>query len=229
MNSNNDNFNFDLIFFNILAICPIAMRRIISIEGNIGSGKTNLFDLLRNRPALSSVFFVEEPVGLWETIRDETTGESILQRFYADPERYAFVFQTMAFFSRLAMLNKAPSDCIVVTERSLLTDRDVFAKMLHDSGKIDDLCYKVYLHNSASFVDVAPSKIIYVKTDPLVCEERIAGRQRSGEEDINIEYLQQCDEYHDAMVRKTTSEVLELDGNLEVCRDLLDIIERFIL
>ena len=205
------------------------MRHIISIEGNIGSGKTNLFNLLRNRPALSNVIFIEEPVGLWETIRDDTTGESLLQRFYTDPERYAFAFQTMAFFSRLALLNKAPTDCVVVTERSLLTDHDVFAKMLHDNGKIDDLCYKVYLHNSASFVDVVPSKLIYVKTDPLCCEERIVRRQRSGESDISIEYLHICDEYHEAMVRDATSEVLELDGNREICRDALDIIERFIL
>lgn len=205
------------------------MRRIIAIEGNIGSGKSTLFDLLRSRPALSSVVFVEEPVGLWETIRDDTTGESLLQRFYADPERYAFAFQTMAFFSRLALLNKSPDGCILVTERSLLTDRDVFAKMLHDSGKIDDLCYKVYLHNSASFVDVAPNKIIYVKTEPLCCEERIVRRNRCGESDISIEYLRQCDEYHEAMVRNATSEVLELDGNREICRDALDIIEKFIL
>jgi deoxyadenosine/deoxycytidine kinase len=205
------------------------MRHIISIEGNIGSGKTNLFNLLRNRPALSNVVFVEEPVGLWETIRDDTTGESLLHHFYTNPERYAFAFQTMAFFSRLALLNKAPSDCIVVTERSLLTDHDVFAKMLHDNGKIDNLCYKVYLHNSASFVDMAPSKLIYVKTDPLCCEERIARRQRSGESDINIEYLRLCDVYHDAMVRDATSEVLQLDGNLEICSNVLDIIERFII
>jgi deoxyadenosine/deoxycytidine kinase len=204
------------------------MRHIISIEGNIGSGKTSLFNLLRNRPALSNVVFVEEPVGLWETIRDDTTGESLLQRFYTDPEHYAFAFQTMAFFSRLALLNKAPMDCVVVTERSLLTDHDVFAKMLHDNGKIDDLCYKVYLHNSASFVDVAPSKLIYLKTDPLCCEERIAERQRSGESDITIEYLRLCDVYHDAMVRDAASEVLQLDGNLEICSDTLDIVEKFI-
>ena len=210
------------------------MRRVISIEGNIGSGKTTLFDLLRNRPALRDVIFMEEPVGLWEKIRDNATGESLLQKFYADPERYAFAFQTIAFFSRLALLAKTPNDCVVVTERSLLTDRDVFAKMLHDSGKIDGLCYKIYLQisrSTASFVDVAPSKMIYVKSDPLVCEERIVRRQRHGEGEIGREYLRRCDEYHEAMVGCVfnTTEVLELDGNRDISRDALDIVERFIL
>jgi len=212
---------------------PIKMKRVISIEGNIGSGKTTLFDALRARPALRDVIFVEEPVGLWEKIRDDATGDSLLQRFYADPERYAFAFQTMAFFSRLALLAAAPVGSTVVTERSLLTDRDVFAKMLHDSGKIDSLCYKIYLHNSASFIEgrpgetTAPSKLIYVKTHPTICHERIGRRQRHGESDIDIGYLRQCDEYHEAMVRNAPSEIMELDGNLDIVA--LDEIEKFIL
>jgi deoxyadenosine/deoxycytidine kinase len=204
-------------------------NNIISIEGNIGSGKTTLFDLLRARPALINVVFIEEPVDLWDKIRDDITGESLLQRFYADPDQYAFAFQTMAFFSRLALLAEAPTGCTVVTERSLLTDRDVFAKMLHESGKIDSICYKIYLHNSASFMDVAPSKIIYVKTDPVVCEDRIARRNRHGESNIRIDYLIQCEEYHEAMIRNAQCEILVLDGNLDTHHDSLKSIENFIL
>jgi deoxyadenosine/deoxycytidine kinase len=210
------------------------MKNIISIEGNIGSGKTTLFNLLRSRPALSNVVFIEEPVDLWEKLRDDITGESLLQRFYADPERYAFAFQTMAFFSRLALLAEAPTGCTVVTERSLLTDRDVFAKMLHNSGKIDSLCYKIYLHNLANFSDVAPSKIIYIKTDPVICADRIASRNRHGESNISIDYLIQCEEYHEAMIRNAPSEILVLDGNQDgalriMLNDSLKSIENFIL
>ena len=205
------------------------MNNIISIEGNIGSGKTTLFNLLRASPVLSNVFFIEEPVDLWNKIFDDITGESILQRFYADPDRYAFAFQTMAFFSRLALLAEAPAGCTVVTERSLLTDRDVFAKMLYDSRMIDSLCYKIYMHNSASFRDVAPSKIIYIKTDPVVCEERISIRNRNGESKISIDYLIKCEEYHEAMIRNAPSEILVLDGNQDTHHHELTSIENFIL
>ena len=34
---------------------------------------------------------------------------------------------------------------IIITERSLYTDKHVFAKMLHDQGKIEDVCYQIYL------------------------------------------------------------------------------------
>lgn len=205
------------------------MNKIFSIEGNIGSGKTTLFNELRSRPALENIFFIEEPVDIWEKIIDDITGESLLQRFYADPDRYAFAFQTMAFWSRLALLEKAPTGCTVITERSLLTDRDVFAKMLYDSRMIDSLCYKIYMHNSASFRDVAPSKIIYIKTDPVVCEERISIRNRNGESKISIDYLIKCEEYHEAMIRNAPSEILVLDGNQDTHHHELTSIENFIL
>jgi deoxyadenosine/deoxycytidine kinase len=101
--------------------------------------------------------------------------------------------------------------------------------MLHESGKIDSICYKIYLHNSASFMDVAPSKIIYVKTDPVVCEDRIARRNRHGESNIRIDYLIQCEEYHEAMIRNAQCEILVLDGNLDTHHDSLKSIENFIL
>jgi len=207
------------------------MGRIISIEGNIGSGKTTLFQQLRHRSALRDVVFVEEPVGLWESIRDPQTGESLLQRFYRDPERYAFAFQTMAFFSRLALVTKAlaesPADSIILTERSLLTDRDVFAKMLHDGKKIDDVSHQIYLHNSDTFMaGVSPDKIIYIKTDPAVCLERIAGRQRPGESQIDLEYLTVCDNYHGEMMAAAAKITMTADGNSDL--DIEDL-ERFIL
>lgn len=210
------------------------MKRIISIEGNIGSGKTTLFQRLRERSSLRdcrNLVFVEEPVGLWESIRDPETGESLLQRFYRDPERYAFAFQTMAFFSRLALVTKAlaesPADSIVLTERSLLTDRDVFAKMLHDGKKIDDVSHQIYLHNSDNFMaGVSPDKIIYIKTDPAVCLERIAGRQRPGEGQIDLEYLTMCDGYHEKMMAPVADSTLTVDGNSDL--DIEDL-ELFIL
>jgi thymidylate kinase len=101
--------------------------------------------------------------------------------------------------------------------------------MLYDSGKIDTLCYKIYLHNSVSFRDVAPSKIIYIKTDPVVCEDRISIRNRNGESKISIDYLIQCEQYHEAMIRNAPSEILVIDGNQDNHRDALTSIENFIL
>ena len=206
-------------------------RRIVSIEGNIGSGKTTLFERLKKSLAEKNVIFVEEPVDLWETIRDSNS-TTILQKFYSDPEKYSFSFQTMAFFSRLFLLRKAlassTSDTVIVTERSLISDRAVFAKMLYDSGKIEDINYRIYLYNSDAFLETLPiSGILYLKTDPNVCEQRIARRNRLGEASIGLSYLEQCSSYHNSMMSGISCPVLPIDGNQNNIS--LDKIEGFIL
>ena len=40
---------------------------------------------------------------------------------------------------------KANPNSIFITERSLLTDKYVFAKMLFDQHKIEDVNYQIYL------------------------------------------------------------------------------------
>ena len=84
---------------------------IISIEGNIGSGKSTFFNYCRaqmyDRP---DIIFVEEPVDVWESIKD-SNGINLLQQFYNHPYDYAFCFQMTAYISRLARLKDAIQEC----------------------------------------------------------------------------------------------------------------------
>ena len=75
--------------------------KIVSIEGNIGSGKSTLIDILK-KSNLNYVF-IPEPVSLWNEIKDHD-GTTILERYYQDPKSYAFSFQMMAYISRLNLL-----------------------------------------------------------------------------------------------------------------------------
>ena len=111
--------------------------QIISIEGNIGSGKSTLLAHLKEN--CPNVVFLKEPVDEWEKIRDEN-GTTMLEKFYADQTKYSFSFQMMAYISRLKILrdtirNHPERPITIITERSLNTDKMVFAKMLYDSGK----------------------------------------------------------------------------------------------
>ena len=123
------------------------MNPIYSIEGNIGSGKSTFIDILRKENKLKNSVYLEEPVKVWETIKDKN-GVTILEKFYGNQEKYSFSFQLMAYISRLSELKKKikenPSK-IIFTERSILTDRNVFAKMLYDDKKIEEINYNIYL------------------------------------------------------------------------------------
>ena len=202
----------------------------ISIEGNIGSGKSTLLANLReNYKNNDNVIFLKEPVDEWAKIKD-INGTTILEKFYADQEKYSFSFQMMAYVSRIKVLRdtlkektkKENNNYIIITERSLYTDKMVFAKMLYDSGKIEDVNYQIYLNWFDTFSGEFPvHKVIYVKAAPEKCYERIAKRSREGEENIPLEYLTACSLYHDNMLDKTNNtcvcnEQLILDGNIDI-------------
>ena len=104
--------------FEVSALRP----KIISIEGNIGSGKSTLLGNLKKALANTpGVVFLKEPVDDWESIRDKE-GKTMLQKFYADQEKYSFSFQMMAYVSRLALLRETIKEnptAVIISERSL--------------------------------------------------------------------------------------------------------------
>ena len=165
--------------------------KIISVEANIGAGKTTLLRLLKNTsPPVGrnkyELIFLEEPVNEWEQIKD-SNGINIIQKFYADQERYAFSFQIMAYISRLVSVKNAikenkDKNCFIICERSLWTDRFVFAKMLNDNHKIEDVNFQIYLKWFDEFIiDIRLDAIFYIPSCPELCFERIKKRNRTGE------------------------------------------------
>jgi deoxyadenosine/deoxycytidine kinase len=74
---------------------------IISIDGNIGSGKSTLYtDLQKHYQDRTDICFVPEPVDDWTKIVD-AENTPILTNLYKNTKKYAFRFQMMAYISRL--------------------------------------------------------------------------------------------------------------------------------
>lgn len=193
---------------------------IISIEGNIGSGKSTLFEKLKIHFANNkNIIFVREPVDMWESIQDEN-GTTILEKFYQDQIKYSFSFQIMAYISRINLLKetiKQNPGVTIITERSLYTDKMVFAKMLYDTHKIEYINYQIYLNLFDTFKnDFNVNNIIYIKTDPDICYNRILKRARNGENNISVDYLQLCDTYHNNMVDILECDKIVLNGNVDI-------------
>jgi Deoxynucleoside kinases len=79
---------------------------ILSIDGNIGSGKSTLYDdLQKYYKDNDSICFVPEPVEDWKSIVD-SDNVPILTNLYKNTNKYAFRFQMMAYISRLNLLRK---------------------------------------------------------------------------------------------------------------------------
>jgi deoxyadenosine/deoxycytidine kinase len=189
------------------------MAQIISIEGNIGSGKSTLVTYLKNTLDKDKYVFVDEPVNTWQSIRDNE-GVDIISKFYEDQEKYAFPFQMLAYISRISAIKKVINNGkIVITERCVNTDKEVFAKMLYDDNLIEDINYKIYNMWFDEFnKDIKVDKFVYLQTDPALCSQRIKQRNRQGEE-INLDYLYKCHDYHENWISNIPNKII-LDGKI---------------
>ena len=171
---------------------------LLSIEGNIGAGKSTLLKQIPDYPWLIKV---QEPVDLWSQIVDSSDGETILTKFYKDPTKYAFAFQILAYSTRLSIIRNVikdnPMAKVILCERSLETDRFIFAKMLYDDGKIDDVSYQIYQNLfDTNPLEIPLSGVLYLDIDAEICNSRIKTRAREGEDSIPLEYLKSCEKYH---------------------------------
>lgn len=217
------------------------MIRILSIEGNIAAGKSTLMEELKKKYATNNkVNFLDEPVELWENVKDKF-GVSMLQKYYSNPGKYAFAFQMMAYTSRLKILRKMESklleeikdgeDRIIITERSILTDKHVFAQMLYDEGKMEDVEFQIYNDMFNEFSTQTVDMVVMLETRPEISFERVIKRGRVGEV-IPLEYLKRCYDYHVKMLEQMNKTVLDANQDIyenpSVLEEWLQIIDGII-
>ena len=173
---------------------------IVSIEGNIGSGKSTILQWVAHHfRDNSSIVFVDEPINDWNTIKDED-GTTLFEKFYKEPHRYSFPFQVLAINSRIQAIKSAidtNKNSIIITERSLYADHLIFARRLHDIGHISKIEYDIYMKSYNTFIAEYPVYLLlYLDTPPDMCMERLQERNRFGECKITMNYIESCDAYH---------------------------------
>lgn len=178
--------------------------RLISLEGNIGAGKSTFIDKLHKHFEYSNeIIFLKEPVGIWESVKQN--GKNMLELYYSNPSKYSFAFQVMAYTTRLEMIRNTVKDVMenspnvktIVMERSLEADKQIFAKMLYDDGEIESSEFQIYsMMSRAGLSQYSMDGIIWLTTDADECLRRIKIRSRKGEETIPLDYLEKCEIYH---------------------------------
>ena len=184
---------------------------IISVDSLIGSGKSTLLAAIQ--AALPDVEVVLEPVGVWMTLKN-AEGKSLLELFYEDKRRCAYTFQNCAILTRLRTIKDAIASTkkrVILTERSVLTDRFVFAEMLKASGDIDEMEWTLYMNWFDTFATDLPIRgVVYLTTGVETSAGRIVRRGRHGEENIPLDYLSALDAQHKKWLSSTDLPVLRI-------------------
>ena len=199
---------------------------VISLDGNIGAGKTTMLGYLRKE--YPNIHYIDEPVDTWMNLKDEN-GNDLLSLFYKDTPRWAYTLQNCAFITRVNKVKHAikewkekcktnPEEIennVFITERSILTDRYVFAEMLKTSGQINCLEWNLYLEWFNSLSEYSPiDAIIEVVTNYDECKERICKRGRKGEESIGLNYLSDLENQHNKWLSTTSLPVLKITSEM---------------
>lgn len=182
---------------------------IIVIEGLIASGKSVLLEVLLEFLSKKGlrVTIVKEPVDKWKA-------SGLLERFYKDPARWGYHFQTKAFHDRVVenieMFEKyGKTSDVFILERSPFSDT-LFMKMLREGGYVDDLEMTDYNEWWSLWYKVMPYEpdlFVYLKPDLEVCMDRLKERGRNGEKGVSVEYQMKLQEKHDEYLGKNMVEI----------------------
>ena len=198
-------------------------KMIVTIEGNIGVGKSTFIDIIKQNILDSEI--VPEPVDMWKE-RIDTDGQNILQKFYQDVPRWAYSFQNLACISRMTKIEDSISKSnakYIFLDRSLDTDKYIFEQMLYDTKQISEIEHQMYNLWCDFYYKYVRSKLenvtVYLKCSPEIALERIKKRGRVEEKDISIEYLTQIHNYHEKWLG-SKSNVLIIDCNKDFENDI---------
>ncbi len=159
----------------------------ISIEGGISSGKSTLLLRLQEETRLP-VFL--EPIASW----------TMLENFYKEPSRWGFTFNLEVL---LSMSKWRENSYDSLYERSPNSCRHIFTQLQFENGDMtaeELLLFDKVFRNFTWDQDV----IIYIRTDPEVCYNRMHIRNRECEEKVSLKYLQDLHEKHEHMMEYIT-------------------------
>jgi deoxyadenosine/deoxycytidine kinase len=200
-----------------------STKTIVSIEGNIGVGKSTFTKILQE--CIPSSEIVSEPVDMWLNIKNDDN-RNILQMFYDDPTRYGYLFQNIAYVTRMMKIERTIRSSTaenIFLDRSIDTDRYVFEKMLYAQNKLETIehaAYQLWCDFYYEFVrkDIG-KKIIYLRCDPETCYSRIKIRGREEEKNITLEYLKELHTAHEEWLMNNPL-TLVLDCNKDFEHDI---------
>ena len=150
-----------------------------------------------------------EPLDIWQNLN----GTDFLDLAYTNPQRWGMTFEslvtlTMAEIHLGGSLGSSDYKPVKVMERSVHSARACFIQNIRPSitgGEMAVLESWYDLLNNNNY-DMKVDLIIYLKTSPEVALTRVRGRQRSEEQEIQLDFFKRMHRLHEdwLITRNTT-------------------------
>lgn len=162
---------------------------VITIDANIGAGKTTVLNWLNQN---YNIPIDLEPIELWEPH---------LKELYKNKSN-VFPFQVRVWLDRCF---PKENNSILFMERSPYFQEDVFLNIAIQEQTMTeeeiDILQKLY-----NKINWKPSLYVYLKSDPFQCSKRINKRGRDSEGNIPHSYLEKLHELHEKCYQKALHE-----------------------
>lgn len=180
----------------------------IGISGIIGGGKTTLANELGT---LMNLPVYEEPV----------IDNAYLEDFYKDMTKNSFRLQVYLLNNRFKQQQQIIwMDKGGIQDRTIYEDQ-IFARVLCDSGHMDERDYKTYIDlfsNMSKFMK-SPNLIIHLDVTPEESLNRIKMRNRECEKTITLEYLQKLHAAYEKFILEISKSIPVIRVNYNQFKD----------
>lgn len=162
----------------------------VVVSGNIGAGKTALTKVLGQ-------YFG------WQTVFEEVNENPYLSDFYDDMPRWSFNLQVYFLSQRFHQLRQIEqTDSSVVQDRSIYEDAQIFARNLHEMGRMSARDYQNYVDLFSVMTEYvkAPTLLVYLRASIPTLVNQIQKRGREYETSIQIDYLERLQEHYEEWI-----------------------------
>lgn len=183
---------------------------LISLEGNIGSGKENFVQFLK-KVFKDNVAFLEDSIYNWNN-------ETLLKDFYKDPERWATTLEIHSTTQKCRRLqdiiNAQNPPNIILTRRTPLSDRECFVKSCVQMKYMNPKELEIYNNLFNTFKIPKYDGVIYLRSNVNKCYENIISKYTDTEKTIEFDYIQKLHVNYENWIEELKKEhvpVLEID------------------
>ena len=191
---------------------------IITIDGNIGAGKTTILNYLHNNYNINIDL---EPVDKWKPFLDN---------IYYNNKNY-FNFQIRVWLDR-SWIQEKNNNSVIIMERSPYFIRNTFNKYFYDKKLIsneENNIINEFYDKTDNFW--SSSYHIYLRSSPNKCLERILTRGRENELKIDLDYLKSIHELHETSYLNALNEkknIICIDIENKSLEEISNIILKYI-
>lgn len=199
----------------------------IAVAGNMGVGKSCLVDFLCKHFDAKPFF---EPNDF----------NPYLEDFYKDMKKWAYHSQ-MYFLAHKFKIHQemmSHSDKVVVQDRTIYEDAEIFCTNLFRNGFISERDYNTYMEMYRTMLKLLPPPniMIYLSCSVRTIRKRIAGRGRKMEISVPTSYLAKLNRLYNSWIARykaspvisISTEKMDYLSDFIDRKDLLDKIEKYI-